>query len=67
MPEAANHGTDMITKIVPIRPPIGVRFASPIVSLWVASFGSYTDDPPLKYLGTLPNSKKGARLSERPK
>ena len=65
MPVAANHGTDMITKIVPIRPPIGVRFATPTISLWVASFGSYTDDPPLKYLRSLP-IKKGAHRSERP-
>jgi hypothetical protein len=65
MPEAANHGTDMITKIVPMRPPFGVRFATPTVSLWVRLLAAILTTPPLKYFGTLPNSKKGAHRSAR--
>ena len=65
MPEAANHGTDMITKIVPMRPPIWREICHSHSITLGASFGSYTDDPPLKYFGTLPNSKKGAHRSAR--
>ena len=40
MPVAANHGTDMITKMVPIRPPIGVDYASATLPLRHQAFGS---------------------------
>ena len=47
MPEAANHGTDMITKIVPIRPPLWREIRHSHSITLAASFGGYTDAPPL--------------------
>ena len=48
MPVAANHGTDMITKIVPIRPPIwrGLRLSHPTTQ--APGFWQSPDYPPLK-------------------
>ena len=56
MPVAANHGTDIITKIVPIRPPIwrGIRPSHSTTPQPHYHFGSrllaVPDDPPLKTL-----------------
>ena len=65
MPEAANHGTDMITKIVPMRPPIWREIRHSHSITLGASFGSYTDDPSTEILRYASEQQKG-RSPKRP-